>query len=75
MGPPRPRANKAGAAAMLSALGLVLVIEGLLPFASPARWRESMRRIGELRDGQLRFMGLAAVLLGLTLLLISSFTL
>ncbi len=60
---------------ILSALGLVLVIEGLLPLASPARWRESMRRIGEMRDGQLRFMGLVAVLLGLVLLSVSSFKL
>jgi uncharacterized protein YjeT (DUF2065 family) len=34
-----------------------------------------MRRIGEMRDGQLRFMGLVAVLLGLVLLSVSSFKL
>lgn len=57
---------------ILTALGLVLILEGLLPFAAPASWREAMRRIGELRDGQLRFMGLGAVLLGLLLLFMSA---
>jgi len=38
----------------LAAIGLVLVIEGVLPFAAPAMWREGFRRVLELRDGQLR---------------------
>jgi uncharacterized protein len=54
---------------LLLALGLVLVIEGLLPLASPAGWREAMRRIAELRDGQIRFVGLGAVVIGLLLVL------
>lgn len=57
---------------ILTALGLVLILEGILPFAAPASWRQAMRRIGELRDGQLRFMGLAAVLLGLLLVWVSA---
>jgi uncharacterized protein YjeT (DUF2065 family) len=43
----------------LAAVGLLLVIEGALPFAAPAAWREGFRRILELRDGQLRFIGAA----------------
>lgn len=39
----------------LAALGLLLVIEGILPFAAPAMWREAFRRATELTDGQLRF--------------------
>ena len=54
--------------AWLTALGLVLVIEGLMPFVSPGAWREAMQRILRLRDGQLRFVGLAAVLAGLLLI-------
>ena len=47
---------------------LVLLIEGLLPFVAPARWRQTMLRIANLSDGQLRFVGLSAILLGLLLI-------
>jgi uncharacterized protein len=53
----------------LAAIGLLLVIEGMLPFAAPAVWREGFRRMLELRDGQLRFIGAASVLGGVLLLL------
>ncbi len=54
---------------MLLALGMVLIIEGLLPLISPAGWRETMRRIAGFRDGQIRFLGLGSILLGLLLVL------
>jgi uncharacterized protein YjeT (DUF2065 family) len=50
---------------LLVAFGLMLVIEGLLPFAAPRVWRETFRRAIELADGQLRFVGLASIVLGL----------
>lgn len=50
------------------ALAMMLVLEGLLPLVAPASWREMFRRISELRDGQIRFFGLASVLVGLTLI-------
>lgn len=53
---------------LLTALGLMLVVEGLLPLVSPASWRTTMLRITELRDGQIRFIGLGAVLIGVLLL-------
>ena len=43
----------------LAAVGLLLVIEGVLPFAAPAVWRDGFRRMLELSDGQLRFIGAA----------------
>lgn len=49
---------------LLTALALVLVIEGLMPFLSPARWREAFSRILTMSDGQLRFVGLASILMG-----------
>lgn len=52
-----------------AALGLLLVIEGLLPFSAPAMWREAFRRAVELSDGQLRFMGAASMLGGLFVLM------
>ena len=51
-----------------SAIALVLVIEGLLPFLSPGNWRRGFGQLMQLRDGQLRFFGLCSILLGLALL-------
>jgi uncharacterized protein YjeT (DUF2065 family) len=57
---------------LLAALGLMLIVEGMLPLVSPPRWREAMRRIGELRDGQIRFMGCVASLTGVALLALAA---
>lgn len=43
------------------ALGLMLVLEGLLPLIAPSAWRQMFRRVTELNDGQIRFFGLLAV--------------
>jgi uncharacterized protein YjeT (DUF2065 family) len=56
---------------LLTALGLLLVLEGLMPLLIPQAWRDTFRRIMALKDGQLRFMGLMSVLLGLVLILLS----
>ena len=52
------------------AVGLVLVIEGLMPFVAPSHWRAAVSRIAELRDGQIRFVGLGAILIGLLLIIV-----
>ena len=52
----------------LRALALVMVIEGLLPFLSPRRFRESMLRAASLNDRMLRVFGLIALLVGAGLL-------
>lgn len=54
---------------LLTALALVMVIEGLMPLISPARWREVFSRILAMSDGQIRFIGLASILMGLFALL------
>jgi uncharacterized protein len=48
----------------LVAFGLMLVVEGLTPFLFPAMWRETLRRLSQLQDGQLRFIGLSLMLAG-----------
>lgn len=48
-----------------AAFALVLVVEGFLPFVAPRLWRESFTRLVALTDGQLRFVGLASMLIGL----------
>ena len=59
------------ATTFLMAFALMLVIEGILPFLFPARWRDTFRRITQLSDGQIRFFGLSSMLAGLLLLLFS----
>jgi len=56
---------------LLTALGLKLVIEGVLPLLMPQAWRDTFRRMIELKDGQLRFVGLASIVGGLILILLS----
>jgi uncharacterized protein YjeT (DUF2065 family) len=53
-----------------TALALVLVIEGLFPLVSPAAWRRTFTQLLGLNDGQVRFFGLLAVLLGVVALLL-----
>jgi uncharacterized protein YjeT (DUF2065 family) len=53
------------ASSWMTALALVLVIEGLLPMIAPGRWREMFRQILLMQDGQIRFFGLISVLLGM----------
>ena len=42
----------------------MLVLEGILPFLFPRQWRDTFLRITRLTDGQIRFLGLIALLCG-----------
>jgi hypothetical protein len=53
---------------LLTAFALVLVLEGILPFLIPALWREAFRRLIEMSDGQVRFLGLSSMVAGVLLL-------
>ncbi len=53
---------------LLAGLAMMLIFEGILPFMAPRAWRETFRRVVELSDGQLRFIGLASIALGMLLL-------
>lgn len=57
---------------LLMALGLMLVVEGLLPLVAPQAWRETFKRMIALKDGQLRFVGMISIAAGLLLLFINS---
>ena len=50
--------------AFLAACALVLVLEGILPLIAPHVWRDAFRRLTELSDGQLRFIGLISIGVG-----------
>lgn len=51
------------------ALGLVLIMEGIVPLVFPGIWKDTFRRITAMEDGQLRFIGLMAVVAGFAVLL------
>ncbi|HKW81983.1 MAG TPA: DUF2065 family protein [Casimicrobiaceae bacterium] len=56
--------------ALVAACALVLVLEGLLPLFAPRLWRDTFRRMTELSDGQLRFIGLVSLAIGTIVLLL-----
>jgi uncharacterized protein YjeT (DUF2065 family) len=56
-------------AIFLMALALMLILEGLLPFLAPGIWRDTFRRITQMNDGQIRFIGLSSMIVGILLLL------
>jgi len=53
---------------LLVGVSLVLVIEGLIPFASPGRYRRLVEVISNIQDKRLRVAGAACMLAGLLLL-------
>ena len=57
-----------GSDELWTALGLMLVFEGVMPFVSPEGWRNKMMQILLLHNGQIRFFGLACVLAGVLVL-------
>ena len=57
---------------LLMAFALMLVIEGILPFIAPAAWRETFLRLAHMADGQIRFIGLTSMLIGVVLLAVFS---
>lgn len=55
---------------ILTAVALLLVIEGMLPFIKPSRYKQLVAQIVRLSDSQLRVFGLTAMIAGLLLLFI-----
>ena len=53
---------------ILTALALVLVIEGMVPFVGPGRYRQMVAQVARLGDNQLRTVGLVVMIIGLFLL-------
>lgn len=50
---------------LVSAIGLLLVFEGVLPFASPQRFRSLMQAMSVQSDIIMRVIGVSSMLLGL----------
>ena len=56
---------------LLTAVALLLVLEGIMPFLSPTSVRRLLARIDELGDNGMRVAGLASMVLGVILLYVS----
>ena len=56
---------------LVPAIALLLILEGILPLAAPRFWRDMFRQMTELKDGQIRFIGLASVVVGSAILLLA----
>jgi uncharacterized protein YjeT (DUF2065 family) len=50
------------------ALALVLVIEGLFPFISPANWRRMFTQLLQMSDGQIRTFAMVSISAGLLMI-------
>ena len=55
---------------ILTAVALLLVIEGIMPFVGPDRYRQLVAQIARMSDNQLRTFGLTAMIAGIVLLFI-----
>lgn len=53
---------------LLIAFSLMLVLEGVVPFLYPQRWRQLVSRLAGIDDRQLRIAGLISMLVGVALL-------
>jgi len=53
---------------LLVALSLMLVLEGVLPFLYPQRWRRLVAQLAQISDANMRVLGLLSMLIGLALL-------
>jgi uncharacterized protein YjeT (DUF2065 family) len=58
------------AALLASAIALVLIFEGLLPFLSPGAWRRLFERALRMSDAQVRMLGLSSLAIGVVILLV-----
>jgi uncharacterized protein YjeT (DUF2065 family) len=53
---------------LIAAFGLMLVLEGILPFLNPGGIRQALLQMAQLNDRVLRLSGLGSMLIGLLLL-------
>jgi len=52
------------------AFSLMLVIEGIIPFINPKRWRQMLLMLDQIDDTTMRLIGLGSMLAGTALLYI-----
>jgi hypothetical protein len=55
----------------MTAIGLVFILEGILPFAVPDFWRKMIGIISQQNNRSLRFTGLFCMLVGLVIVFLT----
>jgi hypothetical protein len=56
---------------ILTALALVLIIEGMVPFVGPSKYRQIVSQMAMLSDNHLRTVGLVVMIAGVVLLFLA----
>jgi uncharacterized protein len=56
---------------IIAAIGLMLIIEGILPFLHPDGWRKVFLMAVQMNNNEIRFLGLTSMLIGLLILFFS----
>jgi len=55
---------------VFTAIALYLIIEGMIPFIGPNRFRQAVAKIAQLNDNHLRTTGLTVMIAGLLMLFV-----
>ena len=53
---------------LLIAFSLMLILEGVIPFLYPHRWRKLVSQLATISPSRMRMMGLASMLVGVLML-------
>ena len=59
-------------ASLIIAFVIMLLIEGIVPAFFPRQWRETFSRLVQFSDGQIRFLGLVALIFGFAILALAN---
>jgi len=55
-------------ASLLLALGLMLILEGLMPMVLPRLWKSLFEQMLKMEDGEIRFFGMLMVIAGMSVI-------
>jgi uncharacterized protein YjeT (DUF2065 family) len=55
-------------ASFLLALGLMLILEGLMPMVLPRLWKSLFEQMLKMEEGQIRFFGMLMVIAGMSVI-------
>ena len=57
--------------ALVTAVGLMLVLEGIMPFINPRGFKQTLSAVTQTNDRVLRIAGLASMIVGIVLLYVA----
>ena len=53
---------------LLLAFGLMLILEGIMPFLYPRRWQKMVEMLAQMDPSSMRMAGLASMVMGLVII-------